>query len=134
MSGGLRCVLIVGAVLTCAYVLSRIRKSKMKPEDSVFWLLLSAVFVLMGIFPAIPFAISDLLGFQSPVNLVFLVVIFLLLIRIFIQDMKMAKLQNQVTSLAQTYAVRMLHGSGVTESDNFVAPEPSPCNNCSSRD
>lgn len=105
MSTGLRIFLIIGSVLSCAYVLRKIRKSRMRTENSLFWILLSFVLVLLGIFPEIAGWFAKLLGVESTVNLVFLVIIFLLVIKIFLQDQKMAQTEARLTSLVQKYAI-----------------------------
>ena len=105
MSWAVRVILIIGSILTTAYVLRRIRKSKMRTEDSVYWLLFSVVLVIMGVFPGIAIAISDWIGVQSAANLVFLVVIFLLLIKVFSQDQKISKLNSQITQTIQSIAI-----------------------------
>ena len=105
MTTGMRIFLIVGSVLSCVYVLRRIRKSKMRTEDSVFWLFFSVVLVLLGIFPGIAGWLAGLLGVQSTVNLVYLIIIFLLLIRVFVQDQKVARTEAQLVHLIQTYAI-----------------------------
>ena len=105
MTTGMRIFLIIGSVLSCAYVLRRIRKSKMRTEDSIFWIFFSVVLVILGIFPGIADWLARLLGVQSTVNLVYLVIIFLLLIRVFIQDQKAARTEAQLVHLIQTYAI-----------------------------
>lgn len=105
MSWAMRVLLIIGSLLTSAYVLRRIRKSKMRTEDSVFWLLFSGILVLLGLFPGIAITLSNWIGVQSAANLVYLVVIFLLLIKVFAQDQKITKLSAQVTSTIQSIAI-----------------------------
>ena len=105
MTTGMRIFLIIGSVLSCVYVLRRIRKSKMKTEDSVFWIFFSAILVLLGIFPGIADWLAGLLGVQSTVNLVYLIIIFLLLIRVFVQDQKVARAEAQLVHLVQAYAI-----------------------------
>ena len=105
MTTGMRLFLIIGSVLTCVYVLNKIRKSKMRTEDSLYWFFLSFILVLLGVFPGIADWFAGLLGVQSTVNLVYLVIIFLLLIKIFIQDQKAAKIESKMVYLTQTYAI-----------------------------
>ena len=105
MTTGMRVFLIIGSVLSCAYVLRKIRKSKMKTENSLFWIFFSGVLVLLGLFPGIADWFAGLLGVQSTVNLVYLIIIFLLVIKIFLQDQKMAQTEARVTYLTQTYAI-----------------------------
>ena len=81
MSWSMRILLLLGSVMTAVYVLRKVRKSKMRTEASVFWLLFSVVLVLLGLFPEIAIGVSEWVGIQSPANLVYLVVIFLLIIK-----------------------------------------------------
>ena len=105
MSWGLRLVLIVGSIAAAVYVLRKIRRNKMSMESSVFWILFSGVLVLLGIFPGIAELFARLIGVQSTVNLVYLGVIALLLIKVFLQDQRIARLEHQVTGLTQRFAI-----------------------------
>ena len=105
MTTGMRVFLIIGSVLSCAYVLRKIRKSKMKTENSLFWIFFSGILVLLGVFPRIADWFAGLLGVQSTVNLVYLVIIFLLVIKVFLQDQKTAQTEAKMTYLTQTYAI-----------------------------
>ena len=53
MSVYIRVLLIVGAVILLAFMVKRIRQSKLKIEYTIFWIGFSAVLVLMGLFPGI---------------------------------------------------------------------------------
>lgn len=105
MSWVMRVLLILGSVITACYVLKKIRRSKMRTDDSVFWLIFSLILVLLGIFPGIAIGVSEWIGVQSPANLVFLVVIFLLLGKVFIMDQRISRLQQQVTRIVQRVAI-----------------------------
>ena len=48
MSTAMRILLIMGSLLTAMYVLQRVRKSRMRTEDSVFWLVFSLILVLIA--------------------------------------------------------------------------------------
>ncbi len=116
MSWGLRIVLIAGSLMAAVYVLRKIRRNKMSMESSVFWILFSGVLVLLGIFPGIAEWFAQLIGVQSTVNLVYLVVIALLLIKVFLQDQRIARLEHQVTGLAQRFAI--FHETAAKKSRN----------------
>ena len=106
MSVALRILLIAGSVWTAFYVLRRVRKSRMRTEDSVFWLLFSLILVVMGIFPDLVTDLASLMGVMSAANLVFLVVIFLLMIKLFLMDQRISALQRQAAETAQEVAIR----------------------------
>ena len=83
MSLVLRIALVIGAVIALATVVKRVRTSKIRIVDSVFWVCTAAVMLILAIFPQIAFFFSRLLGFVSPSNFIFLVVISLMLLKLF---------------------------------------------------
>ena len=105
MSLYIRILLIVGAGLSLVFILKKIRQSKLKIEYVVFWFCFSSILVLMGVFPKIITIISKILGFQSPINMVFLIIIFILIIKLFFNTIQRSALENKVDSLAQQIAM-----------------------------
>ncbi len=59
----------------------------------------SVILVLMGIFPQVFYWISELLGFQAPINMVYLVIIFVLIVKLFLTSVQISQLENKVDSL-----------------------------------
>ena len=108
MSIAMRILLILGSVLTAFYVLLRVRKSRMRTEDSVFWLVFSLVLVLMGLLPGAVEWLAGLIGFMSTANMVYLIVIFLLIIKLFLMDQRISHLQRQVVDTAQALSIQRL--------------------------
>ena len=105
MSGVLRILMIMGAVFLMVFMIKRIRQSKMKIEYTVFWIIFSVILVLMGIFPQVFYWISELLGFQEPINMVYLVIIFVLIVKLFLTSVQISQLENKVDSLTQQVAI-----------------------------
>ena len=105
MSIYIRILFIIGAGLVLLFMLKKIRQSKLKIEYVIFWFCFSSVLLLMGIFSKIVSKISAILGFQSPVNMVFLIVIFILIIKLFFNTIQISALENKVDSLAQQIAI-----------------------------
>ncbi|WP_261429648.1 DUF2304 domain-containing protein [Xiamenia xianingshaonis] len=106
MNVALRLFLLVGALAVFAMVIRKIRKSEMQSSDSVFWLLFAGSFVLVAVFPGIAFALSDLLGFDSPSNFVFIYAIAILLIKLFSLSAEVARLRQKLVALTQEIALR----------------------------
>lgn len=106
MSVTLRVILIIVCVLTLCYVRSKIKKSKFKAEESLFWLAFVFLLLLISIFPQILTFVSHVLGIYSEVNCIFLIMIFLLLIKVFLQSRKISDLENKVNKMVQTIALR----------------------------
>ncbi len=101
----LRVCLILGAFVTAGYVLRRVRQARVQIEDTIYWLALSAVLLLVAVFPGIAYWVSDLLGFVSPINCVFLVVIFLLLARQFVLSIRVSQLDSRLRILTERIAL-----------------------------
>lgn len=105
MSYYLRLLILVASIVTLFYVLRRIRKSQLQIEDSLFWIFLSLVFVVMGAFPQIVYAATRFFGFQAPVNMIFLVIISILLLKVFLSSIKISQLENKLEQLVQELAI-----------------------------
>lgn len=105
MSVALRILLIVVSVMNTLNILRRIRKSKLQIEYSIFWLLFSMVLIVISIFPQIVIKLAQLIGFQSPANMVFLLVIFALMFKSFQSTLEISQLQYKIEELTQKIAL-----------------------------
>ncbi len=105
MSGLLRVVLIISALIMLIFMLNKIRQEKMKIEYTVFWIIFSSVLVIMGIWPKLFYVISDFFGFQSPISMIYLVVIFILILKIFFMTIQISQLENKIDNLVQEVAI-----------------------------
>lgn len=105
MSIIIRALLISGAVLLLVFMLKRIRQSKLKIEYTIFWIVFASILVLLGIFPEAAYEISRWFGFQSPISMVFLVIIFVLIVKMFFMTLQISQLENKIDALAQQIAI-----------------------------
>ena len=122
MSVAMRVLLIVGSLLTAGYVLRRVRKSRMRTEDSVFWLVFSLILVLMGVLPNLVTGLARAIGVMSAANLVFLIIIFLLIIKLFLMDQRISALHRQVTETAQAVAIQTREAEKTAEEGKAPLP------------
>ena len=106
MTVTLRIFLIIASLLTVIWILRKIRKMKFKMEDAIFWLIFSALIIILAIFPEISYWLSKILGIESPANLVFLFVICLLLEKIFTLSIITSQLEEKVSILSAEVALR----------------------------
>ena len=106
MSLTLRALLIFFAVLVFFFVIRKLKKSLMQVLDSLFWLLFSLSFVLLGVFPDIAIFVSNKLGFMSASNFVFLYVIAVLVMRDFSSSLRLSKQEERINELTQSIALR----------------------------
>ena len=75
----LRISVILLCILFGAYVFRQIAKDKMQLKYSLLWLLLGVLALLSAIWPEPLFALSRVLGFQTPANFIFLIGMILIL-------------------------------------------------------
>lgn len=101
----LRAFLIIGAVIAFIFVANRVHKSKILMGDAIFWVLLALLLVILAVFPGIAFFFSGLLGFISPSNFVFLLVMVLLMAKVFANSSEISMLKCRVNELAQENAL-----------------------------
>ena len=120
MSIYLRTVLFVAAVLTFGFIARKLKKSQVQIMDAFFWILFSTVLLILGIFPQIGTFFADILGIMSAANFIFLVVIFLLIIRSFLQTLKISNLESKLSNLIQEIAIRKLGEKNEDIEGNFV--------------
>lgn len=120
MSFSLRLLLIVSAVMMLVFMLKRIRHAKLKIEYTVFWLLFASILVLMGIFPRVFYAISSFIGFQAPISMVFLVIFFVLIIKIFFMTLQISQLENKIDALAQQIAINRKNDLDERDKKSYV--------------
>lgn len=105
MNGPIRLVLIIGALFTLFYMLYQIRKNRMEIVHSLFWASFSGFLLLLSLFPEIVMWASEILGIQSPINVVFILIIFILIIKMFSLTMRICHLEQQLQRMAQHIAL-----------------------------
>ena len=106
MTWTLRILLIAASLMASVGVIGRIRKAKMQIEDAVFWVLFSLLLLLLSLCPPLLFFFTNLLGMQSPANLLFLVIIALLLLKIFSMSVKLSLLEGRIAELTENIALK----------------------------
>ena len=103
MSIYLRIILVVISMLSMMNVMKRVRRFKLQIENSIFWIIFSLLLILVAVFPDPMFWLAELLGIQSPANMVFLFVI--LLIKTFNLTLEISQLQYKIQELVQKIAL-----------------------------
>lgn len=133
MSIALRIALIIGAVALVALVIAGVRKSRMRIEDSLFWIILSLLILLLSIFPYVGYWVSELFSFQSPISFIMLLFIALLIAKCFSLARQVSQLENKVKELTQRVAVDRLdhferanNGSKTRSADAVKAASAEP--------
>ncbi|ORC17364.1 hypothetical protein A7979_02870 [Rothia nasimurium] len=70
---------LVFAAVIVLLVLAQVRNQNMKEKYAALWLIVSAIIILLVLFPRLLSFFADLIGIESPVNLLFLLAIIMLI-------------------------------------------------------
>lgn len=76
-----------------------------KIEDSVFWVFFSFMLILLSLFPQIAYWLAGVLGIQTPVNFIFLSILFALILKIFKLSLRISQLESKQQDFVQRYAI-----------------------------
>lgn len=106
MSVQLRILLFVFSILTFLYVARKIKKTQIGIMDALFWIVFSALIMVLGIFPEIGVFFANKLGVDSAVNFVYLIIIFLLFARVFLLEIRVSNTEFKISDLVQELSVR----------------------------
>lgn len=105
MTVALRVTLIIASLLLLIFVAKKVRSSKVKLEDSIFWFCFAVLLLIVSVFPQIFYALSDVAGTMAPVNFVFLFFIFVLLVQSFNLTMRISQADTKIKELTQQLAI-----------------------------
>lgn len=84
---------IVAAVATFGIVIEMLRRRRFRERHAAWWLVAGALALLISIFPGILQSVSDALGFDVPVNLVFFFSLFILFLVALQHSSELTKLE-----------------------------------------
>ncbi len=101
----IRLLLILASLSTTLYILKRIRHAKLQIEYAIFWLIFAGMLLIISIFPNLMIMLTRAVGMQSPINCVFLLVIFTLMIKLFMQTIEHSQLEDKLRQLTQRLAI-----------------------------
>ena len=105
MSLVLRTLLIAISILSMIVMIRKIRHAKFQIEYAIFWIIFSFVLIVIAVFPEIMMILARLVGIQSPVNMIFLMIIFVLLAKMFYLNIQISHLEYKVKELVQKLAL-----------------------------
>ncbi len=126
MSIALRILLIVVSVFSMVIMMRKIRQSKFQIEYAIFWILFALILIVMAVFPTLTIRLATLIGIQSPVNMVFLMIIFVLMAKLFYLNIQISHLEYTVKELVQKLALNEHHAldSEAESSDKEAVSAP----------
>ena len=101
----LRIVLILASAFLILYTIRKIRKAQLDIDDAIFWIAFPVLLLLLSVFPQIAFFAADLLGFESPANFIFVLVIALMLLKLFLVSVEVSVQKRRLSRLVQAHAL-----------------------------
>ncbi len=105
MSITLRVILIVCSIISCILCIKKIKQAKLKVENAIVWMLGSFLLIFMSIFLGVVEWCATGLGFEAPVNFVFVIIIAFLLIEVYLNNLKITELNEKIKDLAHHIAI-----------------------------
>lgn len=101
MNFKLQIILIISSILFFIFIFKMTKNFKLELRYSLTWILFSLILTLISIFPGILTKISTMLNIKEPVNTIFLLVIFFLLIITFSLTLSLSKKYVTIKDLVQ---------------------------------
>ena len=77
----------------------------MQIEYALFWIVLAIIFIVMAVFPQVVYFVCNLMKVMSPVNLVYLFIIAILLLKVFMMTIELSALESKVRELVQQIGI-----------------------------
>jgi len=105
MSMQIQIILIFGTFLSFVLLVRKIRKSKLNIDYASLWIIGSAIFIVLAIFPNIIYFLANLIGMKSSINMVFILAIFLQFVIIFYLILKISIIEEKLKNLIQYYSI-----------------------------
>ena len=106
MSVLLRSVLLVAAAFSAIWIIYRIRRAKVRLEDTLFWIGMSVILLILGVFPQVSYWMAAKLGIQAPSNFVFFVMICLLFEKVLTMSILHSQMEDKYVTMAAEMALR----------------------------
>lgn len=106
MTHTLQIMLIIISVITFFVVISKIRKAQLEIADSIIWIILAILLILMSLFSGPITYIGKLLGFYSTSNFIFTFLLFVSLAISFWLTVKLSVLNDKIKNLNHYIALK----------------------------
>ncbi len=129
-----RIILVVASILTALVILSRIRRSKVRIEDSIFWILISGIILVISVFPQVADAVTSALHIYLTTNFLFMFFIFLLMVKLFSLSVEVSQLKSKVEKLTQEAALVNKEHEAAKPQNLADAEKPRDCGETEPRD
>lgn len=99
MTDTLKLLFIAGSIITFIFVIRKIRKSQLQIVDSIAWIIGALFMIFISVFSDFVIRIAGYFGFYSASNFILVVIVFLLLMLVFNQNIKLSILNEKLKDL-----------------------------------
>lgn len=120
MSGKLSIVLFLGAFGFLVFIFSMIRSKSLEYKYAFTWILTSIAFIFVALFPQTVYAISGILGIETPVNALFSLLFLFLMNIIFSLSIAISQSHDRIKTLTQEIGLMKLEISSRQLDDTKV--------------
>lgn len=114
----LRIALLIICAAALVYVISKIKSAKLNISDSVFWIIVAGVLLLLALFPGIADFFASLIGIRTPLNFILVVIIGILLLKVFLMSAHISHQNEKINTLAQHVAFLEFDKKNCSSSDD----------------
>ncbi|BDA63676.1 DUF2304 domain-containing protein [Actinomyces capricornis] len=115
---------VLVAALTVFFILALLRSRRLREKYAALWIVVGLAIVLLATVPGLLKSLSQLLGFEVPSNLLFVLAIFLLLGVALHLSLEISRLEDETRVLAENIAILNLivTEAGLTEPLSHTTP------------
>lgn len=100
-----RIILVIASLFTMWFMIRKIRQEKVQIEAAMFWVIMALILVVFSLFPDVADVCARLLGIYSTPNFLFLLMIFLLMVKVFSLTLQVSQLESRQKELVQKLAL-----------------------------
>ncbi|KHF35108.1 hypothetical protein CM49_02695 [Paenibacillus sp. P1XP2] len=97
----LQICLIIGSIICFLVLVNLIKKYRMELRYSMLWILIMVLILFLSIFPNSIHFVSNLMGIELPVNALFFLTIFGLIVIMFSLTLEVSKMNMKIKELSQ---------------------------------
>lgn len=124
MSGRAHVVIIIGAVLTIAFIVRLLRRHQLRSKYSLLWILIAAVIGVLGAYPDLLDRTSHALGIYYPPAFLLLIAVGFLFLVVVQFSWEFSRSDDRLRRLAEEHALLRAQVDGLRSViDGIAAPD-----------
>lgn len=101
----LQIAIFLAVIIYFCFLFWFLKKKSLNLKYTLLWIFSGLILLLLDFFPSILYFISNIIGISSPVNALFLVVLFCVIVILISLTAIVSKLNQKITNMAQYIAL-----------------------------